>query len=573
MMNKKKIINLLETIALYMELKGENPFKISAFRKAALALEQDERSFSEIEDFTKISGIGKSTAVIIQNFIETGESEELDLLKKEVPEGLVPLLKVPGLGGKKLSRLYQELGVVDKDSLLAKAEDGSISALKGFGQKSVDKMVEAVQEMGDRPDRYPLNDVLPVAKGLEGYLAGIKEIERFSHAGSFRRLRETVKDLDFVIATNNPEAVAKQLLAIETIDQVIAAGDTKVSVELDDGIKISVDFRMVAPGEFVSTLHHFTGSKNHNIRMRQIAKQQSEKINEYGVEDEAGNVKQFDSEEDFFAHFNIPFLPPEVRRDGTEIDRISKDTAFVQLADIKGDLHMHTTWSDGAYSLSEMVEACIAKGYEYMVITDHGQFLKVANGLTEERIRKQQEEIRALNAQYAEIEILSGIEMDILPDGSLDFDDSLLQDLDFVIASIHSSFSQSEEEIMKRLRTACENPYVHLIAHPTGRVIGRRDGYNVNVEALIELAAETGTALELNANPQRLDLTAKYLELAKERDVPIAINTDAHDTKHLDFMEIGVRAATKGWLAKENVLNTRSKADFLAFIKNKRSAK
>lgn len=572
-MNKKKIINLLETIALYMELKGENPFKISAFRKAALALEQDERSFSEIEDFTKISGIGKSTAVIIHNFIETGESEELDLLKKEVPEGLVPLLKVPGLGGKKLSRLYQELGVVDKDSLLAKAEDGSISALKGFGQKSVDKMVEAVQEMGDRPDRYPLNDVLPVAKKLEGYLAEIKEIERFSHAGSFRRLRETVKDLDFVIATSNPEAVAKQLLAIETIDQVIAAGDTKVSVELDDGIKISVDFRMVALGEFVSTLHHFTGSKNHNIRMRQIAKQQSEKINEYGVEDEAGNVKQFDSEEAFFAHFNIPFLPPEVRRDGTEIDRISKDTAFVQLADIKGDLHMHTTWSDGAYSLSEMVEACIAKGYEYMVITDHGQFLKVANGLTEERIRKQQEEIRALNAQYAEIEILSGIEMDILPDGSLDFDDSLLQDLDFVIASIHSSFSQSEEEIMKRLRTACENPYVHLVAHPTGRVIGRRDGYNVNVEALIELAAETGTALELNANPQRLDLTAKYLELAKERDVPIAINTDAHDTKHLDFMEIGVRAATKGWLAKENVLNTRSKADFLAFIKNKRSAK
>ncbi|EUJ43523.1 DNA polymerase/3'-5' exonuclease PolX [Listeria riparia] len=572
-MNKKKIVNLLETIALYMELKGENPFKISAFRKAALALEQDERSFSEIEDFTKISGIGKSTAVIIQNFIETGESEELDLLKKEVPEGLVPLLKVPGLGGKKLSRLYQELDVVDKDSLLAKAEDGSISALKGFGQKSVDKMVEAVQEMGDRPDRYPLNDALPVAKELEDYLARIEEIERFSHAGSFRRLRETVKDLDFVIATNNPKAVAEQLLAIEMIDQVIAAGDTKVSVELDDEIKISVDFRMVAPGEFASTLHHFTGSKNHNIRMRQIAKQQSEKINEYGVEDEAGNVKQFDSEEDFFAHFNIPFIPPEVRRDGTEIDRISKDTAFVQLEDIKGDLHMHTTWSDGAYSLSEMIEACIAKGYEYMVITDHGQFLKVANGLTEERIRKQQEEIRALNDQYAEIEIFSGIEMDILPDGSLDFDDSLLQDLDFVIASIHSSFSQSEEEIMKRLRTACENPYVHLIAHPTGRVIGRRDGYNVNVEALIKLAAETGTALELNANPQRLDLTAKYLELAKEHHVPIAINTDAHDTRHLDFMEIGVRAATKGWLAKGDVLNTRSKTDFLAFIKNKRSAK
>ncbi|EUJ24691.1 hypothetical protein PGRAN_02300 [Listeria grandensis FSL F6-0971] len=570
-MNKKKIINLLETIALYMELKGENPFKISAFRKAALALEQDERSLSEIDDFTKMSGIGKSTAVIIQNYIETGESKELESLKKEVPEGLVPLLKVPGLGGKKLSRLYQELGVIDQASLLEKAEDGSISALKGFGQKSVDKMVEAIQEMGERPDRYPLNDVLRVAKSLEAYLAKIPEITRFSHAGSFRRLRETVKDLDFVVATENPEVVAKQLLALDMIDQVIAAGNTKVSVELDDGIKISVDFRMVAPGEFVSTLHHFTGSKNHNIRMRQIAKQQSEKINEYGVEDEAGNVKQFETEEAFFAHFNLPFLPPEVRRDGTEIDRIQGETRFVQLADIKGDLHMHTTWSDGAYSLPEMIEACIAKGYEYMVITDHGQFLRVANGLTEERIRKQQAEIRAYNEQYSEIEILSGVEMDILPDGTLDFEDDLLKDLDFVIASIHSSFSQSEEEIMKRLQTACENPYVHLIAHPTGRVIGRRDPYNVNVEALIEMAAKTGTALELNANPQRLDLTAKYLELAAEQRVPIAINTDAHDTTHLDFMEIGVRAATKGWLSKENILNTMGKQDFLAFIKNNRS--
>ncbi|MBC6314738.1 DNA polymerase/3'-5' exonuclease PolX [Listeria grandensis] len=570
-MNKKKIINLLETIALYMELKGENPFKISAFRKAALALEQDERSLSEIDDFTKMSGIGKSMAVIIQNYIETGESKELESLKKEVPEGLVPLLKVPGLGGKKLSRLYQELGVIDQASLLEKAEDGSISALKGFGQKSVDKMVEAIQEMGERPDRYPLNDVLRVAKSLEAYLAKIPEITRFSHAGSFRRLRETVKDLDFVIATENPEAVAKQLLALDTIDQVIAAGNTKVSMELDDGIKISVDFRMVAPGEFVSTLHHFTGSKNHNIRMRQIAKQQSEKINEYGVEDEAGNVKQFETEEAFFAHFNLPFLPPEVRRDGTEIDRIQGETRFVQLADIKGDLHMHTTWSDGAYSLPEMIEACVAKGYEYMVITDHGQFLRVANGLTEERIRKQQAEIRAYNEQYSEIEILSGVEMDILPDGTLDFEDDLLKDLDFVIASIHSSFSQSEEEIMKRLQTACENPYVHLIAHPTGRVIGRRDPYNVNVETLIEMAAKTGTALELNANPQRLDLTAKYLELAAEQRVPIAINTDAHDTTHLDFMEIGVRAATKGWLSKENVLNTMRKQDFLAFIKNNRS--
>ncbi|EAK9403688.1 DNA polymerase/3'-5' exonuclease PolX [Listeria monocytogenes] len=567
--NKKEIIRLLEEIAIYMELKGENSFKISAFRKAAQAIELDSRSLSEIEDFTKISGIGKTTGEIIQRYLDSGECPELEELKKEVPAGLVPLLDVPGLGGKKLSRLYHELGVVDKDTLLQEAENGHIEALKGFGKKSAEKMAEAVREMGERPDRYPLNDVLPIIQKVEAYLADIAPIETFAQAGSLRRLRETVKDLDYVIATEKPEEVQKALLAFPLITDVIGAGETKVSAVLEDNITISVDFRLVKKKAFATTLHHFTGSKDHNIKMRQLAKQSNEKISEYGVEQEDGSVRHFESEKAFFEHFKIPFLPPEVRRDGTEIERVTKDTKFLELSDIRGDLHMHTTWSDGAYAIPEMIEACIAKGYEYMVITDHGKFLRVANGLDEKRLLEQQAEIKKIAVNYPEIDVYSGVEMDILADGSLDFDDETLEQLDFVIASIHSSFQQSEEEIMKRLKTACENPYVRLIAHPTGRIVVKRKPYHVNMKELIQLAKNTGTALELNANPQRLDLNREHLEMAHAAGVPIAINTDAHDTKHLDFMSIGVRAATKAWLDKSAILNTKTAAEFKQFIQNK----
>lgn len=567
--NKKEIIRLLEEIATYMELKGENSFKIAAFRKAAQAIELDSRSLTEIDDFTKISGIGKTTGEIIQLFLTTGESPELEELKKEVPVGLVPLLDVPGLGGKKLSRLYHELGVTDKTSLLEQFENGKIEALKGFGKKSAEKMAEAVREMGERPDRYPLNDVLPIIRKVEGYLADLEEIDTFAQAGSLRRLRETVKDLDYVIATEKPAEVQKALLASPLITDVTGAGDTKVSAVLEDKITISVDFRLVENKAFATTLHHFTGSKEHNIKMRQLAKESDEKISEYGVEQANGTIRHFDSEKAFFNHFNIPFLPPEVRRDGSEIERVTQDTKFLELDDIRGDLHMHTTWSDGAYAIPEMIEACIAKGYEYMVITDHGKFLRVANGLDEKRLLEQQAEIKKVAANYPEIDVYSGVEMDILPDGSLDFKDETLEQLDFVIASIHSSFGQSEQDIMKRLKTACENPYVRLIAHPTGRIIVKRKPYHVNMEALIELAKNTGTALELNANPQRLDLNRAHLELAHKAAVPIAINTDAHDTKHLDFMSLGVRAAKKAWLDKSAILNTKSAAEFKQFLQNK----
>ncbi|MED4224215.1 DNA polymerase/3'-5' exonuclease PolX [Neobacillus cucumis] len=565
--NKKELIRLLEFIAIYMELKGENPFKVAAFRKAANALETDERALTEIEDFTSISGIGKGTASVIDEYIKEGTSTVLQELKEEVPAGLIPLLQIQGLGGKKIAKLYKELGVVDVDSLKEACQAGRVQALAGFGKKTEEKILSAIANVGTRPERLPIAYMLPVAEQIESGLAEIPEITRFSRAGSLRRMRETIKDLDFIIATNAPERVRDHLLNLPHIKEVIGAGETKVSIVLALDYDVSVDFRLVKSEEFITTLHHFTGSKDHNVRMRQLAKERGEKISEYGVENvETGEILTFSSEEEFFKHFDLPFIPPEIREDGREVEQFSESEELIELADIKGDLHMHTTWSDGAHTIEQMVEACRARGYQYLAITDHSQYLKVANGLTRERLLKQKEEIKKLNQQYDDILILSGIEMDILPDGTLDFDDELLAEMDFVIASIHSAFTQPKEKIMERLKTALENAHVDLIAHPTGRKIGRREGYDVDIDLLIELAKETNTALELNANPNRLDLAADYLRKAQENGVKILINTDAHQLDTLKHMEIGVSAAKKGWIKKSTVINALDKYELLEFL-------
>ncbi|MDQ0197055.1 DNA polymerase (family 10) [Neobacillus ginsengisoli] len=568
--NKKDLIRLLETIAVYLELKGENPFKVSAFRKAATALEGDDRSLTDIEDFTAISGIGKGTAAVIDEYIKEGFSSVLKELKEEVPPGLIPLLQLPGLGGKKIAKLYQELGIEDVSGLEEACKSGLVQALPGFGKKTEEKILSAIQNIGTRPERLPLAYMLPIAEQIESLLETFTDIQQFSRAGSLRRMRETIKDLDFIIATNQPGAVKQQLLELPKIKEVIGAGDTKVSVTFELEYDISADFRLVKPEEFTTTLHHFTGSKDHNVRMRQLAKERGEKISEYGVENiETGEILTFSSEEEFFKHFDLPFIPPEIREDGKEVEEYSTAEELIELKDIKGDLHMHSTWSDGAHSIEEMAEACRARGYQYMAITDHSQYLKVANGLTRERLLMQREEIRKLNQKYDDFIILSGVEMDILPDGTLDFEDDLLAEMDFVIASIHSAFSQPQEKIMARLKTALENAHVDLIAHPTGRKIGRREGYDVDIDLLIELAKETNTALELNANPNRLDLAAEYLKKAQDAGVKIIINTDAHKMDTLTHMEIGVSAAKKGWIKRSTVLNAMDKNDLLEFIHNR----
>ncbi|MDN5709549.1 MAG: DNA polymerase/3'-5' exonuclease PolX [Planococcus sp. (in: firmicutes)] len=555
-MNKKIIIRTLENIALYMELKGDNPFKVSAFRKAAQALELDQRSLDEIEDVTKLKGIGKGTGDVITELLTDGKSSVLEELQEEVPKGLVPMLKLQGLGGKKIAKLYKELGVDSMESLKQACIDGRVQALPGFGAKSEEKILLELENFETDPGRHPIWKTEETVAFIENLLTTISEVAKFSVAGSFRRTKETSKDLDFIVATDEPAKVKEQLLTGLPVKETIASGDTKVSVAVEVVEPIDVDFRLVAPKEFATALHHFTGSKDHNVRMRQLAKAKKEKISEYGVEQEDGSVLTFESEEAFFAHFDLPFIPPTVREDGREIDRIDELPSIVSLDDIRGDLHMHTTWSDGAHSIDEMINACQDRGYEYMVITDHSQYLKVANGLTSERLIEQNGKLREANKRHDGIEVLSGTEMDILPDGSLDFADEVLAQLDFVIASIHSSFQQPQEQIMARILTAMKNPYVHMIAHPTGRIVGKREGYNPDVEQILDWAKEYGKIVELNASPYRLDLAVEWLVMAQEKGVPVAINTDAHAIEGLEVMATGVRHAQKAWLKKDNVVNT-----------------
>lgn len=567
-MNKKIIIRTLEKIALFMELKGENPFKVGAFRKAAQALELDQRSLDEIEDVTKLKGIGKGTGDVIVELIGKGKSTVLEELQAEVPSGLVPLLKLQGMGGKKLAKLYKELGIDSAEALKQACLNHEIQKLPGFGPKSEDKILKELTDFESKPGRHPIWKTEEAVRFIEDVLGKIEGVSEFSVAGSYRRTKETSKDLDFIVATAEPAKVKAALLAALPIQETIASGDTKVSVTVEFQDPIDIDFRLVAPEEFVTALHHFTGSKDHNVKMRQLAKSQNKKISEYGVEQEDGSVTTFPSETEFYAHFGLPFIPPTVREDGREFDRLDDIPELVTLEDIRADLHMHTTWSDGAHSLKEMIEANRSRGYEYMVITDHSHYLKVANGLSPERLLEQNAEIRELNKQYSDIEVLSGTEMDILPDGSLDFDDEVLSQLDFVIASIHSSFQQPREQIMERILTAMKNPHVDMIAHPTGRIIGQRIGYDPDVEQLLDWAKEYGKIVELNASPYRLDLAVEYLEMAQEKGVPVAINTDAHATNQLEVMAIGVRHAQKAWLKRDHVVNTWPLERFREYLKN-----
>lgn len=568
-MNKKTIIRTFEKIALYMELLGENHFKVSAFRKAANVLELDPRSLSEMDDILTLKGIGKGTGAVITDLLEKGNSELLKELEETVPKGLVPLLKIPGLGGKKIAKLREALDIDSVESLREACAAGEVSKVPGFGKKTEDNLLAEIELLGTRQGKFPIWQVEKVVSFVEQELQTIPEITRFSVAGSYRRTEEQSSDVDFIIVTDEPGVVREKLLASLPLTATIAAGDAKLSVTLDLEEQIDADFRFVKAEQFASAIHHFTGSKDHNVRMRQLAKSRGLKISEYGVEDEEGAVTTFESEEQFFAHFDLPFIPPALRRNGSEIDRVDELAGLIALEDIRSDLHMHTTWSDGGYSIREMVEACRAKGYSYMVITDHTEYLKVANGLTPERVRQQIVEIRTLNEEYDDIEIFCGTEMDILPDATLDFDDELLSELDFVIASIHSSFSQPQEQIMERLHTAMKNPHVDMIAHPTGRIVGQREGYNPDIPQLIQWAKEYGKVLELNANPYRLDLATDHLIMAQEAGVSIAINTDAHAIDQLKYMDIGVKYGQKAWLKKETVVNTWPLDKFLRDIVRK----
>lgn len=562
---KKDVIQLLEKIAIYMELNGENTFKVSAYRKAAQSLEIDERTLDEIEDVTELKGIGKGVGDVINEYRNTGESTTLHELQQVVPEGLIPLMKIQGLGSKKIAKLYKELNITDKESLQVACENGKVSELSGFAKKTEQNILEAVKALGAKKDRYPIGLMRKLNQTISEYLETLEDVDKYSVAGSFRRYKEMSKDLDYIISTNHPDKVQQQLLEIPNKVKEVAVGQTKVSLELTyDDETVGVDFRLIEPAAYYHTLQHFTGSKDHNIRIRQLAKAKKEKVSEYGIEQQDGTLLQFQSEAEIYQHFGSEWIDPAMREDGSEFDKDLSN--IITLDDINGDIHMHTTYSDGAFSIREMIEANIEKGYQFMAITDHSKSLRVANGLQVERLLRQNEEIKKLNEEYKEIDVYSGTEMDILPDGSLDYDYDVLAQLDYVIASIHQSFNQPEEEIMKRLENACRNPYVRHIAHPTGRIVGGRKGYEPNIEQLMKLAEETNTIMEINANPGRLDLNADIVR--KYPNVRLTINTDAHHIDHLDFMKYGVATAQKGFVHKDRVINTMSREAFKDLVEN-----
>ncbi|RXK18184.1 DNA polymerase/3'-5' exonuclease PolX [Macrococcus sp. DPC7161] len=564
-MTKKDYIKLLETIATYMELQGANPFKISAYRKAAASLERLDQDINEIEDFTKLDGIGKSVASVLLEFQANGESSLLNELKVSIPEGLIQMLKIRNLGAKKIVKIHKALQIDTIEQLTKACENHEISTLPGFGKTSEANILKGIQDLLTMNERMVIYDVMKSVNEIDAYLNQCNDIDQFEVAGSYRRMNETSKDIDYIISTKDREKVSEYIQTAPFVLEVELSGNEKITIKYQrEDIICTVDFRFTDNKGFAHMLQHFTGSKDHNIKIRQLAKQKNEKISEYGITQADGNIIQYEDEASIYRHFNVNYIPPMLRTDGSEFDF---DTSqLIHLQDIKGDLHMHTTYSDGAHTLEQMIEANIQKGYEYMVITDHSKSLFVANGLPVDKLLEQNERIKQLNEKYSEIDIYSGIEMDILPDGSLDYPDEVLSRLDYVIAAIHQSLNQPEAQIMERLKVACENPYVRHIAHPTGRILGRRGAYQVNVDALIQMAKETNTYLELNANPMRLDLNSEIL--LNNPDLKITINTDAHHVDQLNLMKFGVGTAIKGRVNKDNVLNTLSRAAFKEFIMN-----
>ncbi|PTX59308.1 DNA polymerase (family 10) [Melghirimyces profundicolus] len=561
-MNNKQISSLLNQLADLMELKGENPFKANAYRRAARAVENSRKPLDELEKGPEeLPGVGKGTAQAIREIMETGRLETLDRLLKELPAGLPGLMSIPGLGPKSIHLLYHKLGITDIGNLEEALKQGRVRGLPGFGEKKEKNILEGIRRMKERPRRYLLIHVLPVAETLKERLAKHPDVERVEAAGSLRRMTETVKDIDLVVATEKPSSVAESIVSMPEVTEVINHGETKVSVMIHRGFDIQVDVRLVPPDRFITALHHFTGSKEHNVRIRQRAKERGWRVSEYGIHDpERGEVFTFSGEEEMYRKLDLPFIAPEMREDRGEMDKKPDELPrLLKTGDYRGDLHMHTRWSDGTASVRDMALAARERGYEYIAITDHSHSLKVASGLTPDDLKRQREEIDAVNEELDGITVLAGTEMDILPDGSLDFPDEVLEELDLVIASVHSGFRQDGKTLTRRILNALENPHVHILAHPTGRLINRRDPYEVDLDRIFEAARKTKTILELNSNPNRLDLKDLHLKRAKEEyGLHFSINTDAHSPEMLDFIRLGIATARRGWLEADDVINTFS---------------
>lgn len=574
----------MSEIADFLELKQESSFRVNAYRKGARAVEslsEDVAAVAARGELRKIPGVGAGLAEKVEEYLRTGAIAYHETLRGDLPAGLPELMTIPEVGPKTALLLYRELGIADVDALEQACRDGRVRALPRLGARSETNILKGIDRRRQQGTRRPAFEVRPLVDAVVDGLRRAAGVEAASVAGSLRRLRDTVADIDIVVGAGDPPAVMEALVALPQVAQVLSKGPTRASVLLGR-MAVQCDVRVVEPVSYGAALQYFTGSKEHNVRLREIAVRRGLRINEYGVYDvaaapapdpagdaagRAGRRIGGATEEEVYAAVGLPWIPPEIREGQGEIKAAQRGELpeLVTLEEIRGDLHMHTQWSDGKDTAEVMARAAASRGYEYCCVTDHSQSLKFARGVTVEDLRAHAAAVRGLSDAVG-IRVLMGAEVDILADGSLDYPDDVLAELDLVVGSIHSRFRMARDEMTKRVIRALEHPHLDVLGHPTGRLIGERPPYDLDIDAVLEAARRTETAIEINASPDRLDLPDVHVRAARERGVLVAIDTDAHQKAHLAFMPYGVGVARRGWMDAAHVVNAWPLATLLAFL-------
>ncbi|MDE0721573.1 MAG: DNA polymerase/3'-5' exonuclease PolX [Dehalococcoidia bacterium] len=568
----EQIAELFENMGSLLEMKGDTVFKIRAYQRAARTIEQLSSPLATAvengEDLTKIPGVGKAISEKIAEYISTGQVSAYERLVEELPSGVLDLKEIPGVGPKMAMAISQKLGISTVDGVAEAAADGRLATLPRMGKRAAEGILRHINAFKEMGGRTPIGEALPVAEEVMNALREqCPEIDQLFPVGSLRRWEETIGDIDLIGTSPNPESVGDALVALPMVKDVLVHGPKKTSVVVESGIQI--DLRIAEPEAFGAMLQYFTGSQQHNIRLRDFANRQGLSLNEYGITNtESGQVEEFADEETFYARLGLPWMPPELRTGLYEVDAGLEGTLprLVVATDLKGDLHLHSEWSDGNDPIELMVEAAAAQGYEYMALTDHSQGLGVANGLTVERLESQISLLREMQEKY-DITILCGSECDIRASGEMDFPDEMLAQLDVVVASVHSAMGQDQATMTARMIKAIEHPSVTIIGHLTTRLLSQREPVEFDLEAVLQAARDTGTALEINASPERLDLRDTHAYRAREMGIPLVINTDSHHHTHLDKRRFGVAVARRAWCRPEDILNTMSREEFLKFIR------
>ncbi len=558
-MKNQRIAGLFHEIASLLELKGDDPFRIRSYQRAAQNIGAHARDLAGMAEdaMRSISGIGPDLSGKIRQFLETGRIDLLEDLKREFPAGILDVLHVPGIGPKTAKVLYERGGVRGLDDLEALSRDGRLTGLPGIRKRTEEDILRGIEALRRGRERHPLGKAMPVADHIIRKLRARAPLGRISPAGSIRRWKETVRGIDIVATSVRPAKVIRAFCGLPVVREVLAQGSMETSVLTADGIQ--VDLRVVRDTSFGAALQYFTGSREHNVRLRDLASRAGLVFNGYGIFREIDGMRIGGRREgEIYTAVGLPFIPPELREDGGEFEAAEEGELprLLTVEEIRGDLHVHTNWSDGAHDLEAVVRAAQRKGYQYIAITDHSKGLGIARGLDEKRLGEQMALIDDANRSLKDFRILKGIEVDIRGDGTLDLPDGILAELDIVVASIHSGFRQSREQITARLLSAVRHPLVGVIAHPTGRLLGERDPYDADMEAILREAAARGVAMEINAHPSRLDLSDRQVRMARRYGVPLVVSTDSHVNAGLDYMVYGVGVARRGWAVPGDVLNT-----------------